>query len=469
MSSVKPSKPFSLCLLILALLGVLSLIPPFNNGSFSYRQIDLLSDVRPAHQSPAVTTAFPDDTVDVVKPTAIPKHTSASAERKSSPCGPGIICIEDFSPEQNGVERFSEALSDLKNKRVDKPLRIAFFGDSFIEGDVLCGSFRDTLQTLFGGRGVGFVPITSNTVGFRNTIRQSFNYWKTYSIISKPDLSETYELGPAGYCFLPEEGNWVEFKVSRQRYLREFSVMRLYYKSMKDVSLVYTINDTLTDVSSLKKSSALREWKIESPRAKQVQFQFENPEGVQVYGASFEGQNGVYVDNFAMRGNSGISLDNIGDAMFQNFNRYRDYKLILLQYGLNVLYTDSARFSWYADRMITVIEKLKNVFPDASIVLISVSDRSTNVNGTYKTAGSIRQLRNTQRYIAKKTQIAFWDLFEAMGGENSMVRFVSATPALAAKDYTHLTFRGGKKLAGHLAGSLLHEVKKYEQQEQEVQ
>ena len=35
--------------------------------------------------------------------------------------------------------------------------------------------------------------------------------------------------------------------------------------------------------------------------------------------------------------------------------------------------------------------------------------------------------------IAQETGIAFWDMFEAMGGENSMVRFVTAKPALAAR------------------------------------
>jgi hypothetical protein len=49
-----------------------------------------------------------------------------------------------------------------------------------------------------------------------------------------------------------------------------------------------------------------------------------------------------------------------------------------------------------------------------------------------------------------------------MGGEDSMVKFVTAKPALAAKDYTHLTFKGGKKLASSLVKSLLFELEKYE-------
>ena len=75
---------------------------------------------------------------------------------------------------------------------------------------------------------------------------------------------------------------------------------------------------------------------------------------------------------------------------------------------------------------------------------------------------AIPAMRNAQRMIAQETGIAFWDMFEAMGGENSMVRFVTAKPALAAKDYTHLNFKGGKKLAGSFVKSLLFSHEQYQ-------
>ena len=70
-------------------------------------------------------------------------------------------------------------------------------------------------------------------------------------------------------------------------------------------------------------------------------------------------------------------------------------------------------------------------------------------------------MRDAQREIAQRCEIAFWDMFSAMGGENSMVKFVNSTPPLAAKDYTHLTFRGGKKIARHLVETILFERERY--------
>ena len=67
-----------------------------------------------------------------------------------------------------------------------------------------------------------------------------------------------------------------------------------------------------------------------------------------------------------------------------------------------------------------------------------------------------------QREIAKKTKIAFWDVYHAMGGRNSMVAFVNAKPTMAAKDYTHLNYWGGKKIAKLLANELLKERRNYD-------
>jgi lysophospholipase L1-like esterase len=443
-----------LCLSVLLMLGVLSIFPKFTLGKLEFRRIDMLSSVRENENSvPEQPTTLTETEVVELKLDSIAKEIQTS-------CKPGITCVQDFSNDSTGLDNFLNALSKLNKK--GRPVRIAFYGDSFIEGDVFCGAVRDTLQSIFGGRGVGFVPITSHVTGFRNTIRHEFDNWDTYSIINPKDSSMKFDMGPAGYCFKPKLDNWVEYRVSKQRFLRDFSVMKVYYKNPGKATMYYTINDSSLHTSILKSSSQLREWKYEDPEAKTITYEFEDADSLELYGASFESKDGIFVDNFSMRGNSGVALDIIPDRILKQFNQFRDYKLIFLQYGLNVIREDSSRYGWYAKKMIKVIEKIKKDFPDASIVLLSVSDRSTNTDAGYKTSSGIPALRNTQRYIAKETGIVFWDLYEAMGGEDSMVKFVGSTPALGAKDYTHLTFKGGRKLAGSLVKSLLFELEEYE-------
>jgi hypothetical protein len=71
-------------------------------------------------------------------------------------------------------------------------------------------------------------------------------------------------------------------------------------------------------------------------------------------------------------------------------------------------------------------------------------------------------LIQAQEKIASDNKLLFWNLFEAMGGENSMAGFANSKPALANKDYTHLNFAGGRKVGLALARSFIHEVETYQ-------
>jgi len=58
-----------------------------------------------------------------------------------------------------------------------------------------------------------------------------------------------------------------------------------------------------------------------------------------------------------------------------------------------------------------------------------------------------------QRSAAEQAGVAFWNTFDAMGGHNSMVRFVERR--WAAKDYTHIGYTGGKYVADRLVDALV--------------
>ena len=70
-------------------------------------------------------------------------------------------------------------------------------------------------------------------------------------------------------------------------------------------------------------------------------------------------------------------------------------------------------------------------------------------------------LIQAQERIASENKLLFWNMFEAMGGENSMAAFANAKPALANKDYTHLNFAGGRKVGLVLAKSFIYEVENF--------
>jgi hypothetical protein len=441
-------KSFVLLALVLVVLLSFSALPEFSIGPWKLRKVNLLADIQP-------------DPVKLVAKKKDPVKKEVRIVVRTDSCRPGITCIEDYGRSKKSLASFFRALRETHIR----PVRIAFFGDSFIEGDILCGSLRDTLQHLFGGHGVGFMPITSDVSEFRTTIRHSFSHWKTYSIVgAKSPFSPP---GTSGYCFVPLEGNEVEYRPAWKKSSGRFHTIRLFYKNPSSGFLHYLLNDTLELSSGLKTSDSLQEFVLPEKGVSSVKFQFTAYDSMKVYGASFEEPVGIYVDNFSMRGNAGTGLYQIEPQLNREFNHFQDYKLILLQYGLNVVTeNDSTGYAWYIEQMVRVVNRIKENFPASSILLIGVSDRSSNQGGTFATMPNILLMRDAQREIAIRSQIAFWDLYAAMGGKNSMLKFVNATPPLAAKDYTHLNYGGGRKLAKKLADAVLYERIRYEAKKQ---
>ncbi|MCD8194061.1 MAG: hypothetical protein LUD74_05865, partial [Tannerellaceae bacterium] len=181
---------------------------------------------------------------------------------------------------------------------------------------------------------------------------------------------------------------------------------------------------------------------------------------------AMEDANGIVVDNFSLRGNSGLILQRLNIDYCHALNEIRPYDLIIMQYGLNVVNADMLQYGWYTRRMVEIIQHMQQCFPDTDILLLGVSDRSYQENGAFETMPAVLALLHAQRQAARRSGITFWNVFGAMGGENSMVRFVENN--WASKDYTHLSFRGGRELATALLEAILLEKEFYDEAEKVV-
>ncbi|MCK5457808.1 MAG: hypothetical protein KAI45_11830, partial [Melioribacteraceae bacterium] len=127
------------------------------------------------------------------------------------------------SPLEGNLEQlqyFFEALNNSKSSQV----RIAHYGDSSLEGDLITAYLRNKFQQKFGGKGVGFLPITSVDINFRETTKIRFSDdWITASIIgNNPD---NIPVGVSGKVFLNSKGSWVTFEaIPKFRTVRNFDV-----------------------------------------------------------------------------------------------------------------------------------------------------------------------------------------------------------------------------------------------------
>ncbi|MEZ4826952.1 MAG: GDSL-type esterase/lipase family protein [Bacteroidia bacterium] len=361
---------------------------------------------------------------------------------------------------------FYTALDRAKNKT--GKARIAYFGDSMIEGDLITQSLRNDLQQIFGGEGVGFVPIVSQTYGFRQSIKHRFSgEWKYYNFLN-PNPTQ-HDFGISGELFLTDRQaanspakSWVKYW-GEDMYptTRVFHNIRLFYgkqptDNTKDNFVLVTINEE-KDTFPLDQNDAVNEVVISSEQTGEIRLNFHIPENLPVYGLSFDDQTGIYIDNFSSRGNSGMNLTKIPAATLSGFNQSMKYDLVVLQFGLNVIMSNKTDYKFYENGMKKVVKHFQENMPGVDILMVSVGDKSSVINGVRQTDPSIPLIVAAQRKVADETGIAFLDLYSSMGGRNSMIKWVNSNPSLAQKDYTHPNRRGAVEVSNIVRDFLLSE------------
>ncbi|MEI6816750.1 MAG: hypothetical protein WCL14_09095, partial [Bacteroidota bacterium] len=319
-------------------------------GGFTLKKVNLFSNITKNTQKDGKNGA--DSTVSFagsMKSVMVDSLAKAKLKKKL-PATQGTI---EFAPDSaGGMTLFFKSLQQTKKGK--HKTRIAYFGDSMIEGDLLTRELRELLQSRFGGKGVGFVPITSPVAGFRQTIIQTFSTdWAASSFTenNKPDRM----IGIAGYVFNPLidsrinaadfshhsfNHSWVKYKACPTCFnAKQFDEAYLYYGKGNPRSFInYTwgIEDNLykpLDGAEDLNRTALN---TELPAGK-CEVNFFAGEKINVYGLSFESADGVILDNYSFRGNSGLAFSVVPYKLMKDFAATFEYDLIIVHYGLNVI------------------------------------------------------------------------------------------------------------------------------------
>jgi len=137
--------------------------------------------------------------------------------------------------------------------------------------------------------------------------------------------------------------------------------------------------------------------------------------------------------------------------------RHYDPDLVVINYG-----TNESGFPQFVDttwgrEMRLAVRRLRAALPNTSILLMSPMDRGERQqNGEIDTLASIPRLVDTEAKVALDTNVAFFNTFEAMGGQGTMARWYAAEPRLVGADYIH-PMPAGAKIVGELLFTALRE------------
>jgi hypothetical protein len=448
----------------------------FSFLQYDSKPVDFLADVRPdgphtATDSSDYAADMPADSTDLAADSTTSTADSAALARIPDPdrqndfasytgiMNYGSALMATDSTAQAGIDGFLRALAELRTGKRRK-VRVAYFGDSMIEGDLITQDLRDSLQYNFGGAGVGFVPITSIVAGFRITVTHTFSKdWKDYSYKELPPSSVF--LGISGHTFIPSAGSWVKYTPVKKRNLDRFQDVSVFYGP--SASGTVSIND---HDYSLSGRQAVNKLSLQQDSAHQsLSLKWAGGASSPFYGVSFEGDSGVYVDNFSFRGISGLELGKLSSQLLTEMQTEHPYDLVVFHYGANILWKpELLDYDWYGHPMKKVLDSLRTDWPATSFLVITTADKSYRKNGDYVTAPGVKALIKVQHSLAKTHGAGFWNLYAAMGGENSMVQWVQGEPELANKDYTHFNRQGAAKVGALLYKAMMNEYKQLEHQ-----
>jgi lysophospholipase L1-like esterase len=194
---------------------------------------------------------------------------------------------------------------------------------------------------------------------------------------------------------------------------------------------------------------------------KAITFRFESSGNAEVLGVCFDCNDGIAVDNVPLRGSSGLDFTKMNKDYLREQIKQMNVRLMILQFGVNIVPYVLNDYSFYEKQLLSQLKYLKSISPDLDILVVGVSDMSRSRSGSYESYPNVVKIRNAQKNAAFKAGCAFWDLYEAMGGENSMISWVRNRPSLASPDYIHFNDKGATFVGEMLYDALMKSYDDY--------
>lgn len=490
---------FLLTLIVVVALLAMFYMPRMRLFDKDLRRVNILSDVQRRDADGKIVAEAVADSLDGIVGQAIDSSAIQVLQLAFTDSVPeGMTSIEDFADEQ-GIHREMDKFYAALDAAAHRPVRVAYFGDSYIEGDILTADLRALLQQKYGGCGVGFVEIQCVSSDFRQTVKTKRSGWHSYHSNEPGNGFRLACQSMAGSYFIPSGVATFEARGQRRVYAAQLDtaeVATVYFTPGDGLHISYALNggelqplyangdmpedetyeevvETMDSDSVVRYTTVVRHVPQAQPGAGVVcsgsvaghigrfGLSVSGGGGSRFYGVALDGRHGISLDNFSMRGSGGQYLRKVPAETWRSFASARPYDLIILHYGLNVAAPTQKDYRAYAVQMGKVLALLKEAYPRASILIVGLGDRDARgADGALHTMEGVRELIAYQRKMASDHQVAFWNLYEAMGGEGSLARM--AANKQANLDYTHINFAGGRHLAMLLFEALMNGKENYD-------
>ena len=416
---------------------------------------DPLPQTAPAPSLPSEEYRPPTEGLQVESNGELPPKPQAS----TNAAGVTVMPIED---PQGAMTRFYRALqiSEAAQKKGEPDresiTRIVHYGDSLLTGDYVTDQVRRLMQRKFGDAGHGFV-LAGKPAPWYHRAHLSLSTssgWTVHRLTSNNIADGWYGLG--GATFLTSaRGQTVRVQPTGDDLGQAVTRFQVFYASQPKGGkfLLQVDNRSIeVDTRSDEKASRLAEIQV-ADGAHSLMVKTLGGGEVRLFGVALEREGpGVVYDTLGMDGARAKHLKNMNPEHWHDQLRLREPDLLVLHYGTNESGFD-LRPDKYAAELAQTVGHLRQALPGVSCLLISPMDRAYSDHGKLKTMPIVPKIVDAQRKIAYAQGCAFWNAFEAMGGEGSMVKWYRA--GLGGGDLTHPTKKGADRMGAMLFATLM--------------
>lgn len=492
-------KPYKILLFIVAVLGVMALPTLFaskggikitNDYSFHYPTLeDFFAKGKIKKKNINKITDRLDKKFADKKADSLKKHKNADLsdtklDADSTEENIDVAGLQKIEFGEDGAKIFHPFFAKIRSAAGGrKRVRVLHYGDSQIEGDRMTGYIREKFQTKFGGYGPGMIPFYNvyHTITFKQTLSEQFKRYTSFGDVSKDVKHRSYGAMGSFARFTKIETSdslidamevteaWMEISPSKGAYAhaRTYNRVSLYYGNCKRPIYMEVHKDgELIHADSLTGTKSVNVVELSfSATPATLRFTFKGKYSADFYCVNLEGGAGINVDNIAMRGASGTFVNSLDQGQLRYFYDRFGTELFIMQFGGNTVpslqkakdpekATDN-----YTNHFASQLKSLKRMRPDAAIVVIGPSDMSTKIEDEWKTFEILPYLVKKMKEVTKANGAGYWDMYKAMGGENSMPTWVEKD--LAGPDYTHFSPAGARYISEMFYEALIYEYQKY--------
>lgn len=343
---------------------------------------------------------------------------------------------------------FYEKLYQLDKTKQGR-VNIAHIGDSHIQADIFSGSIRQKLQLRFGNAGRGLIfpyrVAKSNEPASYKTLSNVTWDAKRNVFYDKP-----LPIGISGFTVdtkdsVAEINLLVKDQPGLGYSFTRFSLFHDRGPGNYDLTICDDQNCEQGKFRSIDKSSNpfVSELRFDKP-VRQIYIRNSVSDtalqkDTRIYGMMLENDSSGVLYNMIGVNGAEYKHYNMSKYFMQQFT-YLNSDLIIISMGTNEAFYGGFDKDLFYRNIDTLITGIRNASPNAAILLTTPGDSFRRSKKGRVKNPDVKVAEETIIRYCLEHQLAYWDLYEVMGGYGSMAKWYAAR--LSAKDKVHFSGKG---------------------------